>query len=98
MNRSIIVYFENINTQEKQPLTPLQKLQAENKRRREELDDKRDDLQDTKSFRQIGSVLVNPYIQNKITGLTAASMSPKSLNMVDKLGKGKYYLEKKVTL
>jgi hypothetical protein len=100
MERSIILYFENINTQQKsKTLTPLQKLQAENERRRDELDLKREDLADKKSFRQIGSVLMSPYTQRYVTPKVASSvMTPNSVNMVGKLSQGKQYLEKPVTI
>ena len=100
MERSIILYFENINIQQKaKTLTPLQKLQAENKRRRNELNFKREDLADKESFRQISSVLMNPYTQRYVTPKVASSvMTPNSVNMFGKLVHGKQYLENPVKI
>ena len=100
MERSIILYFENINIQQKAKiLTPLQKLQAENKRRREELDDKEYNLNDKQSTRQIASVLASPFVGRYVIPSVASSvMTPNSANMTGKLIQGQKYLEKPVKI
>jgi len=99
MERSIILYFESINTQQKsKTLTPLQKLQAENARRREGLDLSREKLADRKSTRQIVGLFARPYLKGYSQGLTISAMPNKSLAMVGRLAQGKQYLEKPVTI
>jgi hypothetical protein len=68
------------NTQVSTPkisLTPVQKLQAENEKRREELDSKREKLQDKKTLRSIGSIVASPYISG-MTAHTVTGLSGKS--------------------
>ncbi len=96
MERSIILYFESINTQ--QELTPLQKLQADNVRRREKISSNLSDLADRKSTRDIIGTLAYPYLGGRVKGYTINAMPNKSLEMAGKLSQGKQYLEKPVTI
>ena len=96
MERSIILYFESINTQ--QELTPLQKLQANNARRREKISSDLSDLADRKSTRHIIGALAYPYLGGRVKGHTINAMPNKSLDMAGKLAQGQQYLEKPVRI
>ena len=99
MERSIILYFENINTQQKsKTLTPLQKLQANNARRREKISSNLSDLADRKSTRQIIGALAYPYLGGRVKSHTINAMPNKSLAMAGKLAQGQQYLEKPVRI
>jgi len=88
--------LEQVKANIKQPLTPLQKLQADNERRREEVDGKLSDLQDKKSIRSIGGILAQPFlggaVRNKIMG--ASGVGAKVMNtgyrQIATKSKGKY--------
>jgi hypothetical protein len=99
MERSIILYFESINIQQKAKiLTPLQKLQADNARRREGLDLSREKLADRKSTRAIIGAFAYPYLGGRVKGHTINAMPNKSLDMAGKLAQGQQYLEKPVRI
>ena len=99
MERSIILYFESINIQQKAKiLTPLQKLQADNARRREKISSNLSDLADRKSTRAIVGAFAHPYLGGYSKGLTTSAMPNKSLDMAGKLAQGQQYLEKPVRI
>jgi len=88
--------LEQVKANTKQPLTSLQKLQADNARRREELNGKMSNLQDKKLNRSVIGMVASPFlggaVANKIinnSGVGAKVMNTGNAQLTAKT-KGKY--------